>query len=57
MDTAAGWTHVDRHGNLLSWLCPLPHMILAYPAPRREPTTIPTTARHSRPPAVPDTPI
>ncbi|HEX6077921.1 MAG TPA: hypothetical protein VFZ32_22010 [Micromonosporaceae bacterium] len=57
VDTVVGWTHVDHRGGWLSWLCPLPHMSLAYPAPRREPTTIPTTARHSRPPDLPDGPF
>jgi hypothetical protein len=33
VDTETGWTHVDGYGRMVGWLCPLPHMSLATPAP------------------------
>jgi hypothetical protein len=30
-ETPVGWSHVDRRGMLIGWLCPMPHMSLAQP--------------------------
>jgi hypothetical protein len=41
VDTEAGWTHVDACGRLAGWLCPMPHITLAGPAPAEPPARVP----------------
>ncbi len=67
VETVCGWTHVEYRGQLLSWLCPMPHMTLATatvdaPAsPDREPAWVEAArvpmSRHARPPELPDAPV
>ena len=32
VNTEVGWTHVDNYGQLVGWVCRLPHMTLATPS-------------------------